>query len=63
MSIQKCIINTFTILFSIHKSFYGIASFYFPRYDWVKFLIYFCDVFKMVIIHKKIITFGYKQVV
>jgi hypothetical protein len=28
-----------------------------------KFYIYFCDVVKMVIIHKKIATFGYKQVV
>jgi hypothetical protein len=30
------------------------------RYD---FLIYFCDVVKMVIIYKTLATFGYKQVV
>jgi hypothetical protein len=28
-----------------------------------KLFIYFCDVVKMVIIHKKIATFGYRQVV
>jgi hypothetical protein len=28
-----------------------------------KLFIYFCDVTKMIIIHKKIATFGYKLVV
>ncbi len=61
MSIQNAFIKNFTIL--LHKiclSFCTIACF-FPnmiRYD---FLIYFCDVVKIVITHKKIATFGYRQ--
>jgi len=40
-----------------------IASFIFPNMIKNKFIIYFYNVAKMVIIHRKITTFGYKKVV
>jgi hypothetical protein len=45
------------------SNFYKIISFYFPNMIRYNLLIYFCDVAKMVIIHKKIATFGYRQIV
>ncbi len=45
------------------SNFCRITSFSFPQYDWIQSFIYFCDIAKMVIIHKKITTFCYKQVV
>jgi len=56
---------SFTILFSLHKIcliFVELQHFIFPNMIRCKLFIYFCDVVKMVIIHKKIAIFGYRQV-
>jgi hypothetical protein len=53
------------ILFSLHKTcpiFIELQISIFPNMMRYKLFIYFCDVVKMAIIHKKVATFGYKQV-
>jgi len=49
ISIQNAVIQSFTFLFSLICL--GII-----------FILFFFDVVKIVIIHKKIVTFGYRQV-
>jgi len=65
MSIQNTFIKSFTILFSLHKIctiFVELQVFIFPNMIKYYLFIYFCNVAKMVIIHKKIAIFGYKQI-
>jgi len=65
MSLKNEFIKNFTIIFSIHKIctiFVELQAFIFPYMIMHNFLIYFYNVVKMVIIHKKIITFSYRQV-
>jgi hypothetical protein len=63
--IQKCIIkNYLKINYIKYVYFLKNCKFLFsPIWLGINLFIYFYNVVKMVIIHKKIVTFGYRQVV
>jgi hypothetical protein len=62
MWIKKCIYYVFKKI-QFHKIcllFEELQIFIFPNMSSMNLFIYFYDVLKMVIIHKKIATFGYR---
>ncbi len=57
-------LKSFINLFSLHKiCLFLVEVFFFPNLIKKKIFIYFSNVVKMIIIHKKIATFGYRSVV